>query len=84
MCTTIYINIRIRICIHKQVQHTSCRLREIVPPGAWHALQPDALVRAAGEAESGGAQELPAYTRSRLRLLTGDNLPRPVSIHMTA
>lgn len=56
------------------------RLREIIPPGAWHALQPDALVRAAADAESGGAQELPAYARSRLRVLTADNVDRAVSM----
>jgi len=79
----VYIHTHTHTHTHTQIQHTSCRLREIVPPGAWHALQPEALVRAAGEAESGGAQELPAYARSRLHLLTGDNVPRSVSIHVT-
>lgn len=59
------------------------RIREIIPPAAWHSLQPAALREAAlavarGETEAGPAADLPPYVRSRLRLLLAEGLDKSV------
>jgi hypothetical protein len=61
-----------------------CRIREVIPPAAWHSLQPAALREAAvavarGETDAGPAADLPPYVRSRLRLLLAEGLDKSVS-----
>lgn len=65
--------------------HLDCRIREIIPPAAWHSLQPAALRDAAvavarGETDAGPAAYLPKYVQSRLRLLMAEGLEKPVRL----
>lgn len=72
--------------VAKSGRPARCRIREIIPPAAWHSLQPAAMRDAAvavarGETDAGPAADLPHYVRSRLRLLMAEGLEKPVNCH---